>query len=54
MGNFVVRKSKHYFSALPLDHAHEQANAVIKLMVEPLACLKTNQPRGDGLSLALR
>ena len=30
MGNFVVRKSKHYFSALPLDHAHEQANAVIK------------------------
>lgn len=30
MGNFVVHKTKHDFSALALDQAHEQANAVIK------------------------
>ena len=29
-GNFVVRKSSREFSGLAIDHAHEQANAVIK------------------------
>lgn len=28
--NFVVHKTKHEFSALALDQAHEQANALIK------------------------
>ncbi len=29
-GNFVVHKSSREFSALAIDQAHEQANAVIK------------------------
>ena len=29
-GNFVVHKTNHNFSALALDQAHEQANAIIK------------------------
>lgn len=29
-GNFVVCKSVRPFSALPVDHAHEQANKIIK------------------------
>ena len=29
-GNFTVKKSKHVFSALAIDHAHEQNNASVK------------------------
>ena len=29
-GNFVVKKTNHIFSALGIDHAHEQANAMAK------------------------
>ena len=29
-GNFVVHKTNREFSALALDQAHEQANAIIK------------------------
>ena len=29
-GNFVVNKSTHRFSGLPLDHAHEQNNSLVK------------------------
>ncbi|KAJ8351073.1 hypothetical protein AAFF_G00156320 [Aldrovandia affinis] len=29
-GNFVVHKSSRQFSAMAIDQAHEQANAVIK------------------------
>ena len=29
-GNFVVKKSKHAFSAIAIDHAHEQNNAKVK------------------------
>ena len=28
--NFVVKKSKHAFSAIAIDHAHEQNNAKVK------------------------
>ena len=29
-GNFTVKKSKHAFSAIAIDHAHEQNNASVK------------------------
>ena len=29
-GNFTVRKSKHVFSAIAIDQAHEQNNASVK------------------------
>jgi hypothetical protein len=29
-GNFVVRKTKKVFSALPIDQAHEQNNKCVK------------------------
>ena len=29
-GNFVVKKLKHAFSAIAIDHAHEQNNAKVK------------------------
>ena len=29
-GNFVVKKSKHAFSAIGVDHAHEQNNVKVK------------------------
>ena len=29
-GNFVVKKSKHAFSAIAIDHTHEQNNAKVK------------------------
>ena len=29
-GKFVIHKSSRAFSGLPIDHAHEQSNAVIK------------------------
>ena len=29
-GNFTVKKSKHAFSAIAVDHAHEQNNALVK------------------------
>ncbi len=29
-GSFVVHKTKHAFSAIALDHNHEQTNALVK------------------------
>lgn len=29
-GSFVVHKTKHAFSSIALDHAHEQANALVE------------------------
>ncbi len=29
-GNFVIRKTSRPFSAIGIDHAHEQANALVK------------------------
>ena len=39
-GAYAVRKSTHAFSAIALDHAHEQENSSIKVMVAPLVSLK--------------
>lgn len=29
-GSFVVHKTQNMFSSIPLDHAHEQVNALVK------------------------
>ena len=47
-GNFVIHKSRRDFSAMAIDQAHEQNNAVIKGDRVLLACQKTLLHFEDG------
>ena len=37
-GRFVIAKSARRFSALPIDHAHEQNNKIVKSQIVYLNC----------------
>ena len=47
-GNFVVHKSYRKFSAMAIDQAHEQANAVIKVDGEQSVLLRIHQSFEGG------
>ena len=47
-GQFVVHKTKHAFSAIVLDHAHEQINASLKEMGEQSALQRIQEHLEDG------
>ena len=42
-GNFTVSKSKHPFSAIAINHAHEQCKKVIKDDGEAISLTKNEQ-----------
>ena len=51
--NWVVSKSQHRFSSIPIDQAHEQLNAVVKGKEELLALLRTQLHYSTGYYVAL-
>ena len=53
-GKFVVFKSSHIFSAIDIDHAHEQANVVIKCECGAIGMTEDHQHLEDGWFLDLK